>query len=341
MTIRNQKQKPEKSTWRDIIARYEKPHTGRSLWQVSNSVLPYIFLWYGMYLSLSVSYWITFGLAIIAAGFLVRIFIIFHDCGHGAFFKSKRANTIMGNLAGVLTLTPYNFWRHDHAIHHATAGNLDRRGVGDIWTLTVKEYRALPRWRRIVYRLYRNPLVMFGVGPIFLFLIRYRLPHFSANGREYRSILGTNLGIIGVFVGVGLLIGFKELFLIQIPITLISSSIGIWLFYVQHQFDGVYWERHENWDYLTTALEGSSFYRLPKVLQWFTGNIGFHHIHHLSSKIPNYFLEKCHEENPLFQQTRAVTFLSSLNSLSYKLWDEERHQLIGFRDAVPAAKIGG
>lgn len=329
----NDQQGQGKNTWRDIIARYEKPHTGRSLWQFANSVLPYICLWYVMYLSLSVSYWITLGLAVIAAGFLVRIFIIFHDCGHGAFFKSKKANTIIGNLTGILTLTPYHYWRHDHAVHHATAGDLDRRGHGDIWTLTVKEYRALPWRRRLIYRLYRNPLVMFGLGPIFMFLIRYRIPNFSAaKVRENRSILGTNLGIIAVVVGVGLLLGFKELLLVQAPITLISSSVGIWLFYVQHQFEDVYWERHENWDYVTTALEGSSFYKLPKVLQWFTGNIGFHHIHHLSSRIPNYFLEKCHRENPLFQQTKAVTFLSSLKSLSYRLWDEERHELIGFRD---------
>jgi len=326
-------QQTGKRSWRDIIARYEAPDTWRSLWQVVNSILPYLLLWYGMWLSLSVSYWITLGLAFVAAGFLVRIFIIFHDCGHGAFFKSKKANAILGSVAGVLTLTPYDSWRHEHAVHHATAGDLDRRGTGDIWTLTVKEYRALPLWRKIGYRLYRNPIVMFGLGPIFMFFLRYRLPkNLSAKSREYRSILGTNIGIIGVAAAVGFLIGFKEFALIQLPITLISSSIGIWLFYVQHQFEGVYWRRNDNWDYLTTALEGSSFYKLPKILQWFTGNIGFHHIHHLSPRIPNYFLEKCHKENALFQQTKAVTFLSSFKSLSFRLWDEERHQLIGFRE---------
>lgn len=340
MTNNNQQQQAGKIAWRDITAKYENPHTWRSIWQVVNSVLPYLILWYAMYLTLSVSYWLTLGLAFFAAGFLVRIFIIFHDCGHGAFFKSKKANAFMGALAGVLTLTPYDYWRHDHAVHHASAADLDRRGTGDIWTLTVKEYRALPLRKRIVYRLYRNPVIMFGVGPLFMFLIRYRIPNFSGRWRDYRSILGTNLGIIALIVAVGMLVGFKEFVLIQIPITMISSSAGIWLFYVQHQFEGVYWERSENWDYVTTALEGSSFYKLPKVLQWFTGNIGFHHIHHLSPRIPNYFLEKCHRENALFQQTNTVTLLSSLKSLSFRLWDEERRQLIGFRDLSIARSRG-
>lgn len=324
--------KPEsnKLTWRKAVTQYQNPVMWRSLWQVVNSIVPYFSLWYLMYLSLDVSYWLTLSLAVVAAGFLVRGFIILHDCGHGAFFKSQKVNDILGFVTGILTFTPYYNWRHEHAIHHASAGDLDRRGVGDIWTLTVKEYLDSSTWGRFRYRFYRNPLVMFVIGPFFVFLIKYRFPLRTAGKRERHSIYRTNLAILGIVVLMSATIGVKAYLLIQLPIMMIAFIAGVWLFYVQHQFEGVYWESHEKWDYPSVALEGSSFYKLPKILQWFTGNIGFHHIHHLSPRIPNYYLEKCYHENPIFQEIKPITLLSSLKSLTFRLWDEERRKLVGY-----------
>lgn len=320
-----------KLSWKQTVEKYQTPDLKRSLWQVANSVIPYLVLWYLMYRSLTVSYWLTLALSVLAAGFLIRVFIIFHDCGHGAFFKSQKANDIVGFIAGVLTFTPYYNWRHEHAMHHATAGDLDRRGVGDIWTLTAREYLESSVWQRFVYRLYRNPLVMFIIGPFFVFMIRYRFPLRTAGKRERRSVYRTDLALILLVSVMSLTIGIKAYILVQLPIWMIASAAGVWLFYVQHQYEGVYWERHDNWDYVDVALAGSSFYKLPKVLQWFTGNIGFHHIHHLSARIPNYYLEKCHKENPIFQNVKAVTLGASLRSLTFRLWDEEARRLVGFR----------
>ena len=319
-----------KLAWRKAVAPYENPSMWRSLWQVINSVVPYILLWYLMYLSLEVSYWLTLLLAIMASGFLVRGFIIFHDCGHGSFLKSQKANDILGTILGVFTFTPYYYWRHDHAVHHASAGDLDRRKVGDIWMLTINEYLESSFWRRFTYRAYRNPLVLFFVGPLFLFVIKYRLALRTRDKRERHSVYRTNLAIAAVVVLLSVAIGFKAYVLIQLPITMIASSAGVWMFYVQHQFEGVYWERHDNWDYVTAAIKGSSFYKLPKVLQWFTGNIGFHHVHHLGPRIPNYLLERCHGENPTFRKIKPITVGSSLKSLTFRLWDEERHKLVGY-----------
>ena len=319
-----------KLAWRKAVAQYENPSMWRSLWQVINSVVPYIFLWYLMYLSLEVSYWLTLLLAIIAAGFLVRGFIIFHDCGHGSFFRSQKANDILGTVIGVFTFAPYYYWRHDHAVHHASAGDLDRRKVGDIWMLTVNQYLGSSFWERVAYRAYRNPVVLFVVGPLFLFLIKYRFALRTPDKRERHSVYRTNLAIAVVVVLMSVAIGFKAYVLIQLPIIMIASSAGVWMFYVQHQFEGVYWERHDNWDYVTAAIKGSSFYKLPQVLQWFTGNIGFHHIHHLGPRIPNYQLEKCHNENSLFRKIKPITVFSSLKSLTFRLWDEERHKLVGY-----------
>jgi omega-6 fatty acid desaturase (delta-12 desaturase) len=317
-------------SWRQVVAKYEHRDLQRSVWQIANTVIPYVILWYLMYRSLEISYWITLALAALTAGFLVRIFIILHDCGHAAFFTSQRANDLCGFIAGVLTLTPYRGWRREHAIHHATAGDLDRRGVGDIWTLTVKEYLELRPRRRLEYRLYRNPLVMFVIGPIFTFLIRHRFSGPTATPRERHSVYATNLAILGIVALMYATIGLKAFVLVQLPIVMIASAVGVWLFYVQHQYEGVYWEHHENWDYVSVALQGSSFYKLPKILQWFTGNIGFHHIHHLSPRIPNYHLERCHAENPMFQEVKAVTLLASVKSLTFRLWDEQGRKLVGF-----------
>ncbi|UCH10030.1 MAG: fatty acid desaturase [Fidelibacterota bacterium] len=328
---------PDATAWREIVARYQQPEPWRSWEQVMNSILPYILLWYLMYHSLEISYMLTLVLALPAAGFLVRIFIIFHDCCHGSFFASRRANAVLGFVTGVLTFTPYHFWRHEHAVHHATAGNLDRRGRGDVWTMTAKEYQGASRWERIKYRVYRNPLVMFTLGALYTFLISNRYVGRSARQvgrRERRSVMWTNLAIGGIIVVMSVTIGLKEYVLIQLPIILFGGAAGVWLFYVQHQFEGVYWERAENWDYASVGLKGSSFYKLPKVLQWFTGNIGFHHIHHLSPKIPNYRLEQCHRENALFQSVKPLTLTGSLKSLRLRLWDEEHQKLVGFGGVV-------
>jgi len=270
-------------------------------------------------------------LAILAGGFLVRVFIIFHDCGHGSFFRSRKANDILGFITGVLTFAPYYHWRWEHAVHHATSGDLDRRGLGDMWTLTVQEYLESSRWNRFAYRLGRNPIVLFVLAPFFLFLIKYRLPKAKANRRERLSVYWTNLAVLGMAAGLSWFFGIKAFLLIQAVIMMVAGSAGLWLFYVQHQFEGVYWERREEWDYTAAALQGSSFYKLPKVLQWFSGNIGFHHIHHLSSRIPNYNLEKCHKAEPLFQSVKPITLFSSLKSFTFRLWDEQRRMLVGYR----------
>jgi omega-6 fatty acid desaturase (delta-12 desaturase) len=283
-----------------------------------------------MYLTLDVSYWITLGLAIPAAGFLVRSFIIVHDCGHGSFFKSRKANRILGFFAALLTFLPSYHWSHEHAKHHAAAGDLDRRGSGDIWTLTVQEYMALPRWKRVWYRTYRNPFFLFSVAPLYVFFIHYRFWRPGDKARVRWSTVRTNLALAVIVTAASLTIGIKAYLMIQMPIMIVAGTAGVWLFYVQHQFENTYWARHEEWSYVRQALEGSSFYKLPRVLQWFTGNIGFHHVHHLSPRIPNYNLQKCHESHPMFQSVKHLTLLSSLQSLGYRLWDEERKKLVGF-----------
>lgn len=318
------------SSWKTAVAAHQTPTIPRSAWQLVNSVLPYLALCGLMVRSLDVSYALTLLLAVPAAGFLVRIFIIFHDCGHGSFFRSRRANHFWGVVTGILTYTPYQQWRRDHAIHHATSGDLDRRGVGDIWTLTVEEYLDAPRWKRLAYRMVRSPFVLFVLAPAYVFLIQHRLPSRASGTRERRSVLWMNLTLLGIVVALSLTIGFERFLLIQLPVSLIAGAAGVWLFYVQHQFEGVTWKRRDEWDFVAAALQGSSFYRLPKVLQWFSGNIGFHHIHHLSPAVPNYNLEKCHRAEPLFQSVQPITLLGSLKSLSFRLWDEQQERLVGY-----------
>ncbi len=271
-----------------------------------------------------------FCFAALAGLLLIRIFIIFHDCGHGSFFKSSLANDVVGFLTGVLTLTPYYHWRWEHSIHHASAGSLDRRGVGDIWTLTVEEYLRSSIWRRFAYRLARNPLVLFCIGPVYLLIFQQRFPSAKANERERRSVHWMNLAIFCLALMQIWLLGFVPFLLAQLTITMVGGGLGIWLFYVQHQFEDVYWERAEQWDFKKAALEGSSFYKLPRILQWLSGNIGYHHIHHLSPRIPNYNLQLCHESDPLFREVKPITFFSSLKSLTFRLWDEQRGRLISF-----------
>jgi omega-6 fatty acid desaturase (delta-12 desaturase) len=319
------------SSWKQVVARYQKPSLRRSVWQILNTFIPYAALWYLMYLSLAVSWWLTLPLGVLAGAFLIRVFIIFHDCGHGSFFKSALANHIVGAVAGVLTFTPFYHWRWEHAIHHASAGHLDRRGTGDIWTLTVREYLEASRWKRFAYRLARNPFVLFVLAPLFLFLVMQRVPSLKAPARERYSVYWTNLAVGLLAVGLIWVFGWKAYVIIQLTVLMTAASVGLWLFYVQHQFEGVYWERGEDWDFIQAALKGSSFYKLPRVLQWFSGNIGFHHIHHLSPRIPNYQLEECHRAEPLFQTVKPVTLLSSLKSFTFRLWDEQQHRLVGYR----------
>jgi omega-6 fatty acid desaturase (delta-12 desaturase) len=325
--------------WRAIVARYRGSALGHSIWQLANSLVPFLALLVLMYWSLRWSYLVTLLLAIPAAGFSVRLFIISHDCGHQSFFKSRRLNDFWGEVTALLVWTPYTYWKQEHARHHSTAGNLDRRGVGDIWTLTVSEYMAKPRIVRLLYRLYRNPIVLFGLGPIFLFTIGYR--HWSAwAGRTERlSILRTNLFLAMVLVLCHYTIGLKAFLMIELPVTLLGSTAGVWLFYVQHQFEDVYWEENGRWDFFAQAIEGSSCYRLPRVLQWFSGNIGFHHVHHLSPRIPNYRLERCHRENPVFHRARELTLWTSLKSLGFRLWDERSRKMVGFRAIRAMASV--
>lgn len=319
------------TNWQKIVAPYKIPDTRRSLWQIANTLIPYFLLWILMILASTISFWLTLPLVILAAGFLVRTFIIFHDCGHGAFFKERRRNEIVGFITGLLTFTPYFHWRHEHAVHHSSSGDLDRRGAGDIWMMTVQEYLAASPRQRFIYRVYRHPIFLFIVSPIILFLFLQRIPYKSMRPRERRSIWLTNVALLFGILAMGLLVGFGTFLALQVAVMWIAASTGVWLFYVQHQYEDVYWQRHEEWDYATAAVEGSSFYKLPRLLQWFTGNIGYHHIHHLSPRIPNYNLERCHNENPMFQ-IEPVTLRQSLGCMRYRLWDEENMRLIDWRE---------
>ena len=322
---------PPRAEWQAIVARYQRPNLRSSLWQLANSVIPYLALWYLALRSLAVSYWLTVVLGVVAGGLLLRIFIIFHDCGHGSFFRSRRANDWVGSLCGLLLFTPYFQWRHDHAVHHATNGDLDRRGHGDIHTLTVREYLALSRWGQLRYRLFRHPAVLLGVGPLFNFLIWQRFTTPDSGRRERLSVYGTTLALLGIIAAMSALVGLRAYVLVQLPILLVAATVGVWLFYVQHQFEEAYWAEHERWDYAAAALQGSSYLKLPAVLQWFTGNIGLHHIHHLSARIPNYALQRCMDENPQLKAAHVLTIRTGMQTLALSLWDEERRRMISFR----------
>lgn len=316
--------------WVEVISKYNFPDHPKSWWQVINSVVPYVGLWVAMYHSLKVSYWLTLALSLLAAGFLVRIFIIFHDCGHGSFFRSEKLNRLVGIPLGLLVFTPYHRWHRDHSIHHSTVGNLDKRGIGDVETLTVKEYLELSKWGKIKYRMYRHPLFLFGIAPILLFLIQHRIPKSYMSFKQRMYVYLSNAAIVGTIILLMWWIGWREYILIQLPIIYFASIAGVWLFYVQHQFDRVVWKRSQEWNYQSVALEGSSFLKLPSILQWFSGNIGYHHIHHLSPRIPNYKLQKCHEENEIFSSIKPLTFKEIMRAFKLRLWDEERNKLISF-----------
>lgn len=320
------------ASWNARLAPYRTPDSARSLWQLTNSLALLALTCTVMYWSLGVSYALTLALAVPAAFFLVRLFIVQHDCGHGAFFQSSRAANVTGALLGVLTLTPYQYWRRAHAIHHATSGNLDHRGWGDITTLTVEEYRRRSRWGRFRYRVYRHPLALFVVGPALHFLVLHRFPFIAPRdwARERRGILWTDAGLAALVLAGGLTIGWQAFFAIWLPVALLAASIGVWLFYVQHQFEPTYWEHDPQWVFDHAALQGSSYYVLPRVLQWLTGNIGLHHIHHLNARIPNYRLEQVLRAFPELGEVTRITIGQSLRCVSLTLWDERRRQLVKY-----------
>jgi omega-6 fatty acid desaturase (delta-12 desaturase) len=326
MTLQNTK------SLKKQIAPFEQSTTKQSIWQIINTLGPFIILWYLAYISLSVSYWLALIPAVFAAGFLTRIFIIFHDCTHHSFFKDRRANRIVGTIMGVLTLFPFDQWGHEHSVHHATSGNLDKRGTGDIWTLTVDEYLAAPFKLRFAYRFYRNPLVMFGLGPIYVFLLKNRFNRKGARKKEKNNTYLTNALIVVFAALLCLAVGWQSFLLVQGSIFMISGSIGIWLFYVQHTFEDSYFEENEEWEYVLAAVEGSSFYKLPKLMQFLTGNIGYHHVHHLSPRVPNYKLEMAHNNTQPLENVPTITLATSLRSLGFRLWDEESKNFVGFKD---------
>jgi omega-6 fatty acid desaturase (delta-12 desaturase) len=322
-----------RAEWRTVISRYQQSDVGRAIAQMATTLLPLALGLFVMYQSLALPYWITLLLAIPVGGLLVRTFIIMHDCAHGSFLPWRRANDLVGWVTGVLTLTAFDTWRHSHALHHASSGDLDRRGNGDVDTLTVREYLARDRWGRLKYRLGRNPLVLFGLGPIY-FMIDNRIPPKESplSGRKASSVWSANIGIAILVLGFSLWIGWRAVFLVYFPAMYIAAAAGIWLFYVQHQFEGTYWKDHGDWDYATAAIRGSSYFKLPAVLEWFTGSIGLHHIHHLGPRIPNYKLKHCHDENPMFHDVTVLTIRKSLHTLRLSLWDEQRERLVSFRD---------
>lgn len=317
------------------LARYREPSTARSVFELMVTLVPFLSIWVLMWAAVDAGLWIGLALAIPAAGFLVRLFMIQHDCGHGAFFRRRAANDWVGRLIGVLTLTPYGFWRRSHALHHAGSGNLDQRGIGDIDTLTVAEFQQRTRWRQVLYRLYRHPIVMFAIGPAYLFILRQRLPmgQMRSGWHPWLSVMGTNVAIAILVAAIVWRIGVGPFLLVQLPITLLAAGAGVWLFYVQHQFEETFWERERDWTFHEAALYGSSHYDLPRILRWFTANIGVHHVHHLSSRIPYYRLPEVLRDRPELGEVGRLNLLQSIKTLRLVLWDEEARRLVSFRDS--------
>jgi len=323
------------SDWIKKLAIYRKPDHWRSMLEILITVVPFILLWIAAWQALSISYLLSLLICVPAAAFLVRIFLIQHDCGHGSFFRSKAANDWVGRILGVVTMTPYHYWRRSHAIHHASHGNLDKRGIGDIDTLTVREYQNSSKWDRFKYRFYRHPIVLFGIGPAYVFLIQQRWPSGleRAGWRFWASAIGTDVAIIAVWGVMIYLVGWKQFLMLQIPMTVIASSIGVWMFYVQHQFEDMIWDKQENWDLHEAAFYGSSHYDLPAVLRWMTASIGVHHVHHLSSRIPYYRLQQVLKDHPQLKEVKRLTLLESFACVKLQLWHEETRRLISFAEA--------
>ena len=318
--------------WHSTLSNYREPSACTAAWQLTNTLIPYLGLWFLMVLSIQrgYPYAVTSILATVAALFLVRLFILFHDCVHGSLFPKKALNSFFGYALGLLVFTPFEDWRFSHLRHHVTYANLDARGFGDIWTMTRTEYEEASPAKRLSYRLYRNPVVLVGLGALFSFLLRYRLPTRKSKSKERRSVLFTNLLIVAVILIASRTMGWRTYLLIQLPVIWLAGSMGIWLFYVQHQFEGGYWARKGDWDPVRAAMEGSSFFRLPRVLRWFSADIGYHHVHHLNPRIPNYRLKRCFDAVPPLRDKTGLTILKSFSGIHLKLWDEERKELVGF-----------
>ena len=323
----------EPAYWRDALSPYAVPRRLRGCVDLMTSAAAYLLVSVGMYFALRVSVWLTLALSPVSAAFLLRTFIVFHDCTHGSFLASRRANLWWGTICGLLVLTPFTRWRYEHAVHHATSGDLDRRGIGDLPTLTVAEYNARSPRGRLEYRLFRNPAIMFGIGPLIAMIIGPRLVARDAPPRMRRSVIGTDIVLAAIVAGLVWAIGAPDLLLVWGPTAMLSGAVGIWLFYVQHQFEDAYWQRSDEWGYADAALRGSSFLKLPKVLQFATGNIGYHHIHHLSVRIPNYNLQRAHEENAIFHSVPVLSLRDGLRSVGLKLWDERRTRMVSFAEA--------
>ena len=325
--------------WPRALAEYRDPQISRSTFEIVVTVLPLLALWAAMWAALQVSPWLCLPLAVPAAAFLVRLFMIQHDCSHGSFFPRRRANDWVGRVIGVITLTPHDLWRRTHAIHHAGMGNLDERGIGDVTTLTVREYLRRGRWQRLAYRIYRHPAMLFGVGPTYLFLLQHRLPVglMGKGWQPWISTMATNLAIAAISAGVVILFGIEAFLLIVLPTAMLAASAGVWLFYVQHQFEHTYWEQDGAWSHAESSLQGSSYYVLPGVLRWLTANIGMHHVHHLNSRIPFYRLPEVLEDHPALANASRLTLVQSLRCVRLTLWDERRKRLISFREALASA----
>jgi len=319
--------------WRETLSAYARPRPLRGAVDLATSVVAYLAVSVAMYFALEVSPVLALALAPVTAVFLLRTYIIFHDCSHGSLIASRRANAWLGTLCGLLVLSPFVRWRHDHAVHHATSGDLDKRGVGDLPTLTVAEYQQRSRRGRLAYRIIRSPLVMFGLGPVFAMIIGPRIVARNAPARMRNSVLRTDLALAAIAAALFWAIGVGEFLLLWAPAAMLAGAVGIWLFYVQHQFEDAYWQRSERWSYADAALRGSSFLKLPRPLQFVTGNIGYHHIHHLSVRIPNYNLQRAHEQNPIFHNVPTLSLWDGLRAVRLKLWDEERGRLVTFAQA--------
>jgi omega-6 fatty acid desaturase (delta-12 desaturase) len=324
---------PRVSDWRKVVARYQGSHVGRSLFQLVTTLGLLVVTLVAMHRMLHVAPWVTALLVLPAAGFIIRTFIIMHDCSHGSFLPWPKVNDAVGFLTGVLTLTPYSQWRREHALHHASSGDLDRRGNGDVTTITVREYLALNSWGRFRYRLFRNPAVLLGLGPLHMMVLqRFRSRGVATGTKQLWNVWMTNVAIGGLIATLVLAAGAQSLLVIYLPAYYLATMAGVWLFYVQHQFEDAYWQPHENWDYATAAVQGSSYLRLPRILQWFTGSIGLHHVHHLGPRIPNYRLQRAHDENPLFHKAPVMTIAKGVRALRLTLYDEQQRQMIRFKD---------
>lgn len=323
-------------SWLKILNAYRQPSRSRSVFELAVTIVPFLALWVLAFIAAYTGFWWGLVLIVPAAGFLLRLFMIQHDCGHGAFFAHRGADDWTGRIIGVLTLTPYDYWRGEHAVHHASAGNLDKRGIGDIETLTVAEYRALPGLGRLRYRLYRNPVVMFAIGPIYLFVLKHRWPFetFKVAGMPWLSTLLTNAAIAALCAGLIWITGIVPFLLVHLPIVVLAGAAGIWLFYVQHQFEDTHWSDADEWNFPESALHGASNYDLPQPLQWLTGNIGIHHVHHLSSRVPFYRLSEVLRDHPALADMGRITIMESLRGVKLALWDEHSRRLVSFREAM-------